>query len=196
MYQLRAIPMNPVTENGTGAEHDSETSYPPPPHFDADMIAAAQPVEPLTTNQTTTGRPASRRFLKGRWGLLAVLMIGALLTAVLGGILLGVHDAKSETASPADPSTTKESLKETPPVEAPKASTNAPPVKVSDNIPARSKRPLSPWSVERTKPDQGPPSASDKPVARKVGILYFGPGKKDRKGQKVRHRHGDKEDNN
>ncbi|MDX6557725.1 MAG: hypothetical protein QOF72_774 [Blastocatellia bacterium] len=188
--------MNPFTENGTDSEHDSETSYPPPPHFDADMIAAAQPVEPLTMDQTTTARPTSRRFLKGRWGLLAVLMIGALLSAVLGGILLGVHDAKSETAGPADPSTAKEPLKETPPVEAPKASTNAPPVKVSDNIPARSKRLSSPWSVERTKPDQGPPSASEKPVARKVGVLYFGPGKEDRKGQKGRRRHGENDDNN
>jgi hypothetical protein len=190
--------MNPVIENGTDAEHDSARPYPPPPHFDAAMIAAAQPVEPLATNQTTTGRPASRRFLKRGWGLLAVLMIGALLSAVLGGILLGVHDAKSETAGPADPSVAKEPLKETPPMEAPKASTNAPPVKVSDNSPARSKRPSSPWSVERTKPDLGSPGASagEKPVARKVGVIYFGPGKEDRKGQKARHRHGDNDDNN
>ena len=42
-------------ENSTVVEHPPESPYPPPPHFDAEMIAAAQPVEPLAARQEITG---------------------------------------------------------------------------------------------------------------------------------------------
>jgi len=98
--------MEHKAENSTVVEHTPEGLYPPPPHFDAEMVAAAQPVEPLAAKQEITGiNRLWRRFPKGRLGLVTALLI-AVFSAALGGMILGLHDGVAEpraNASPASP---------------------------------------------------------------------------------------------
>jgi len=182
-------------ENSTVVEHPPESPYPPPPHFDAEMIAAAQPVEPLAARQEITGlNRLWRRFPKGRPGLVTALLI-AVFSAALGGMILGLHDGVAEpraNASPAGPNGLNQTGDEAPQTgdEAPKPPAPAPSVKISNSIIRNSKRALSvpPVTVD-------PASADKEPVARKVSELVLRWEKEDRKDRRKAERHRPKDNN-
>jgi hypothetical protein len=175
-------------ENSTVVEHPPESPYPPPAHFDAERIAAAQPVEPLAARQEITGlNRLWRRFPKGRPGLVTALLI-ALFSAALGGMILGLHDGVAEpraNASPAGPIVVDQTGDEAPKPPAPARS-----VKINNPIPPDSKRALSvpPVTVD-------PASADKEPVARKVSELVLRWEKEDRKDRRKAERHRPKDNN-
>jgi cytoskeletal protein RodZ len=168
-------------QNSTIVEQDATPPNPPPPQFDEAMIAAAQPVEPLT-NQSTHGREPLMQFLKVRWRLLGAILIVGLLSIVLFGMVseqvVSRPNEKSTQPLAAEasigPAVVNQSVQE-----APKASNATSSVKsstkVRDNNRPRYRRPME-WL--QTKPDS--PQQSERPVARKVGEIYFGRGKEDR----------------
>jgi len=176
-------------KNSTALEHDSLSPYPPPPQFDEAMIAAARPVEPLAMNQTPEGRqPTGRRSLKSKLIFVAAVLIATFLSAAFGGILFRLQGvARSPESAAAAPVASQS------PEETPRAATPAPSVRVSDNLPRKSRRPLS---VAPVTADLAPPDArlNEKPVARKVGVILFGPGKEAHKRQRDWRRHGDNAD--
>lgn len=179
MYELRSIFMKAELPNNT-AEPDA-TPNPPPPHFDDSMIAVAQPVEPLNRNPPG---PASQRglgrFLKSRWKWLAALFVVALFGAVFGGMLLGLREEAARpmpAASPAAPVASQ------PIEEAPKTVIAAQPIKVSDQRLARPRRAIRPA------PARGDfDKLDEKNVARKVGEIYYGWRKEDRKDRRKEKR--------
>jgi len=180
------------TGNIIVVEHDSDIPCPPPPHFDADMIAAAQPVEPLTRNQAQPRRQtAARQLLQGKFWLLAALSVGLFLSAGVVGMVLGLQDGYAESrpaASELQPSAVDRSVDE-----APKASATATPIQERSKRLRRSKRMLR---VAPAFADVAPFETrfNEKPVARKIGEIFVGSGKEDRKGPKRRHRAGSNDD--
>jgi hypothetical protein len=93
MYQLGSKVMTSDQKNSTALEHSPGTPYPPPPRFDEAMIAAAQPVEPLVTNQTLSGRQITvRRSLKNKLALIAAVLIATFLSAAFGGSSSGLRE--------------------------------------------------------------------------------------------------------
>ncbi len=182
--------MKSETQNSTVIEQNAEQPLPPPPQFDESMIAAAQPVEPLSTNQSAQRRQPMMQFLKGRWGLLGALLIVALLSGVLYGMVSaemvsGTHEEFTQplAAEPPSGATMANQSVEA----APKASIATPSVKssinVRDHIRPRYSRPAE---VVLTKSDL--PQQSDRPVARKVGEIYFGHRKESRRREVSRRR--------
>lgn len=155
-------------ENKAVLEHDSNLPHPPPPHFNADMIAAAQPVEPLTNPARPRRQTATRRLFHHKFWLLAALSFGLLLTAAVVGMLLGLQDGYAESrpaASEPEPSVLNKSVDEAPKVSA----TTLP-------MPTRSRTRRSRWQfrVEPAIPSVAPieMSLNDRPVARKVGEIF------------------------
>jgi hypothetical protein len=73
----------------------------------------------------------------------------------------------------------------------PSAMTPAPSVKISDNLPRKSRRPLR---VAPVAADLAPPGDNEKPVARRVGVILFGAGKEAHKRQRDWRRHDDNKD--
>jgi hypothetical protein len=181
--------MIPKPENSIVIEHDSNIPHPPPPHFDADMIAAAQPVEPLVANQAQPKRQtAARRFLQGKFWLLAALSVGLFLSAAVVGMVLGLQDGYAESrpaASESEPRVLNKSVDE-----APKASATAPPIPVSTSGRHRAKRPrpaapaLADVALTETRLDE-------KPVARKIGEIFVRSGKDNRKAPRRWRRQND-----
>jgi len=186
------MPVIPNTENSAVLEHDSDIPRPPPPHFDADMIAAAQPVEPLTTTEPQPrGQTAAHRLLHGKFWLLVALSVGLLLSAGVVGMLLGLQDGYAESRSAAsepEPGVVNQSVDK-----APKASATAPPIQDSSYRTRRSKRILR---VAPAVANEAPTETrlNEKPVARKVGEILVRSGKEDRKALKRWRRHADSDD--
>jgi hypothetical protein len=181
--------MNDDLKNSTVAENHPASPYPAPAQFDANMIAAAQPVEPLAT--VPNRRSPTLQFLKGRLGLLAVLLIGGLLSAVIAGMLLGFRGAAEPTAveTSATPPVVNQPAEETTKTWAPAQQ----PAKTSENPSRRAVRQLSPAPA---RVDAGSPidaRADEKPVARKVGELVYKWEKEERKERRKeeRRRHRD-----
>ena len=170
-------------KGSTALEQNSEIPLPPPPQFDEAMIAAAQPVEPLAINQARKGRQLTvRGSLKTKLTFIAAVLIATFLSAAFGGILFrlkGVASPEGEVAAPVASQS---------PVETPSAVTPASSVKISDNLPRKSRRPLR---VAPVAADLAPPGDNEKPVARKVGVILFGTGKEAHKRQSDWRRHGD-----
>src|SRR5712675_724572 len=162
------MPVIPNTENNTVLEHDSSFPHPPPPHFDADMIAVAQPVEPLTNQAQPRHQTAVRRLWQRKFWLLAALSVGLILSACVVGMILGRQDGYAEsrpTASEFQPSAVNQSVDETP-----KASTTAPPIQHTNHRTRRSRRM---FRVTPALADVAPTETrfDEKPVARKVGEI-------------------------
>src|SRR5260370_40668647 len=132
--------MMSAQKNITALEKNSGPPYPRPPRFDEAMIAAAQPVEPLLTNQTLSGRHTTvRRSLKNKLVLIAAVLIATFLSAAFGGILFrlkGVEPRAPESAEA--PPIANQTAEET--TRAAMPSTN---VKVTENLPRKSRRKLS-----------------------------------------------------
>jgi hypothetical protein len=170
------------TKNSVVLEHNSNIPCPPPPHFDADMIASAQPVEPLTLNQAQPRRQSSaRRLLQGRVWLVAVLSVALLLSAVAVGMVLGLQDGYAEsrpTAIEPGPGVVNQAVDS-----APKALAPAQPFQDRSNRIRRSSRMLR---VAPALADVAPTETrfNDKPVARKIGEIFVRSGKEDRKALK------------
>ena len=104
-------------------ETDNDSISPlPPPQFDEAMISQAQQVEPLDASGRRKWRAGSAGdFLRGRVGLLAVILVTLLLGAAAFGMLLGFRDRQSAIAEPttanqATPEPTEESEVTTTPV--------------------------------------------------------------------------------
>ena len=168
-------------------EHDSNLPHPPPPHFDADMIAAAQPVEPLINPSRPSRQTAARRLSHRNFWLLAALSFCLLLTAAVVGMLLGLQDGYAESrpaASEPEPSVLNKSVDE-----ALKVSATTLPMPVRSRI-KRSKRQ---FRAEPAIPNLAPieMSLDDRPVAHKVGEIFSSSGKEDRKALKRWRRQND-----
>jgi hypothetical protein len=179
MYQLRSKVMTSDQKNGTALDHNPGTPYPPPPRFDEAMIAAAQPVEPLVTNQTLSGRQTTvRRSLKNKLILIAAVLIATFLSAAFGGILFRLRGVESRAPDSAEAApVANQTAEETTRAAMPSAN-----VKVNENLPRKPRRQLSvaPGATDLTLPEV---RLNDKPTARKVGVIFFGAGKEARKSQ-------------
>src|SRR5882672_8664702 len=150
------------------------------------MIAAAQPVEPLTNPALPRRQTAARRLLNSNFWLLAALSFSLLLTAAVVGMVLGLQDGYAESrpvASEPEPTVARQSVDE-----APKTSATILP------MPARSRTRRSRWQfrAEPAIPSMAPieMSLNDRPVARKVGEIFVRSGKEDRRRLKDRRRTG------
>jgi hypothetical protein len=181
------MPVIPYTENNAVLEYDSDVPPPPQAHFDADMIAAAQPVEPLTNPARPRRQTTARRLLHRKFWLLAALSFGLLLTAAVVGMLLGLQDGYAESrlaASEPEPSVLIKSVDEAPKVSA----TTLP-------MPARSRtrRSKQQFRAEPAVPSVASieMSLNDRPVARKVGEIFSRSRKEDRKAPKRWRRQND-----
>ncbi len=176
-------------KNSTVPEHDSDIPCPPAPHFDAEMIAAAQPFEPLMKGQARPKRQtAVRPLLQGKFWLLAALSVGLFLSAGVVGMVLGLRDGYAESGTPAtepQPSVVNQSADE-----APKASATASPIQDDSNRSRRSRRILR---VAPALADVAPTETrlDEKPVARKIGEMFVRSGKEDRKALKRWRRQND-----
>jgi hypothetical protein len=172
------------THNDTDPDNNSEMPL-PEPHFDAAMISQAQQVEPLDANGRRKWRAGSALgFLRGRLGMLAVIMVALLFGAAALGMVLGLRDARSSieeptTATQATPEATNAEV-EAPPVKAQPAV--APPVKAfADPKPvSASDRVRRTVRVSLDDIDQALSEKSERP--RKVG--EYGGGRNDRRGRK------------
>ena len=174
-------------ENKAVLEHDSNLPHPPPPHFDADMIAAAQPVEPLTNPARPRRQTAGRRLLHRKFWLLTALSFALLLTAAAVGMLLGLQDGYAESrpaASEPEPGVLNKSVDEAPKVS---ATTLAMPAR------GRTRRFKQQFRAEPTIPSVTPieMSFNDRPVARRVGEIFSRSRKEDRKAPKRWRRQND-----
>jgi hypothetical protein len=174
------------TRNDT--EIESNPGKPlPPPQFDAAMVSEAQQVEPLDAHGRRTRRPLSpRNFLRGRLGVLVVVLTVLLLGAAAFGMFLGLRDQQQNsventtTASETtpEPTSTGESAV---PLKAPMV--QAPAVKGSARTQAtQTQEPLpKPGSpLERVRRsgranldefDRALSQSGQKPAARKVGEI-------------------------
>ena len=187
--------MNDDLKNSTDAADPLASPYPEPAQFDANMIAAAQPVEPLATVPNRRS-PTLRQFLKGRLGLLAVLLIGGLLSAAIAGMLLGFRGAAEPTAAEtsAAPPVVNQPAEQTTKTWAPAPQ----PAKTSENPSRKAGRQLSPApariDVDSSRAKDA--RADEKPVARKVGELVYKWEKEERKERRKaeRRRHRDDDD--
>jgi hypothetical protein len=184
------MPVIPNTENNAVFEHDSSFPLPPPPHFDADMIAVAKPVEPLTNQAQPRRQTAMRRLWQGKFKfwLLAALSVGLLLSAGVVGMILGLQDGYAEsrhTGVEPNPSVINQSVNE-----APKEAVSAPQVQDSSNRPRRFRRM---FRVPPALADVAPTATrfDAKPVARKIGEIFVRSGKEDRKALKRWRRQND-----
>ena len=180
--------MKSDTQYSTVVEQNAEQPHPPPAQFDESMIAAAQPVEPLGINQRAQVRQPMMLFLKARWGLLGALLIGALLSAVLFGMRSASHEESTEplaAEAPNGPAVVNQSVAEAPKTSIATSSVKSS-IKARDHIRLRYSRPAE---VVLTKPDL--PQPSERPMARKVGEIYFGHRNEDRRREASRRRRGD-----
>jgi hypothetical protein len=186
--------MNHDLQNHTDAADPLASPYPEPAQFDANMIAAAQPVEPLATVPNRRSQTL-RQFLKGRLGLLAVLLIGGLLSAAIAGMLLGFRGAaepaavETQAAPPVLNQTAEEIIKTSAPTHQP--------AKTSENPSRKAVLQLSqaPARVDAGSPQATDARADEKSVARKVGELVYKWEKEDRKDRRKAERHRPKDNN-
>lgn len=185
------------THNDNDPDNNSEVPL-PEPHFDAAMISQAQQVEPLDANGRRKWRAGSARdFLRGRLGMLAVIMVALLFGAAALGMVLGLSEGRDARSSIEEPTTATQATPEAtnaeveaPPVKAQPAV--APPVKAfaptqRAEIQESDSKPVTPSErVQRTTRgslDNIDQALSEKTVRpRKVG--EYGGGRNDRRGRK------------
>ena len=163
----------------TNTAVEDNSSHPAQPEFNATVIAAAQPVQPLAPKPApqVRNRPGLR-FPNGKLGLLAVVLIGSLLSAAVAGAVFGVHESlreQSVTETPADAPVISKTVDEAPKASVPVRTVPVGTVKVTEAPPRISRRPVI---VEAPRPDLA--ETGDKPVARRIGVIVFARGKQDR----------------
>jgi hypothetical protein len=195
------------THNDIETENNSGEPL-PQPHFDDAMVSQAQQVEPLDANGRRKWRPgAARDFLRGRLGVLAVVLIALLFGAAALGMVLGLRDRQSSIEEPAAANQATSEATDAdaapPPVKA--QPVNAPPVKAltrtqSAEIQEPEPKPVSPPErVRRTvrvgidEIDRALSQSGQKPAARKVGEI-FGGVRTDRRGRKGESKHRERAD--
>jgi hypothetical protein len=138
-----------------------------------------------------------RQFLKGRLGLLAVLLIGGLLSAVIAGMLLGFRGAAVPVAleTPAAAPVVNPPAEETTKLSAPAQQ----PTKTSETTSRKAVGALGPAPAKVTArlPQVTDARADERPVPRKVGELVYKWEKEERKERRKeeRRRRPDNDDN-
>jgi hypothetical protein len=158
-------------------EMESNPGSLPPPRFDAAMISAAQPVEPLPP------RGAVRTFLRGRVGVLIAIMVALLICAAALGMVLGLRDRHNlidettrENQPTSDSTNSAEAaptLKGPPPkspvrIQTAESHASEPKPDTSAARAPRSSRLRLPQTAQKES------LKSEKPVARKVGEIFGG----------------------
>jgi hypothetical protein len=184
LNQLRGFMEHEII-NDRGPEEDLQNPHLVSPQFNAKMISAAHPVEPLPAKQTSAKLyPAVRRFGRARWGLLAAILIAAWGTAALGGILLGLHEVVREqqgaAESPApEPTVVKKAVKEEPRISTDKPKLSTDPVEVSVSTPEANVRTIPRISRRQVSIESARAADTklEKALPRKVGEIAFGRGK-------------------
>jgi hypothetical protein len=193
--KTRGIIMEINSHNDIEMENNSGSAL-PPPHFDAEMVSAAQPVEPLAARPARRSESLSN-LIRRRLGVLIVILIVMLLGSAAFGMFLGLRDRQSATedadtanqatAEPASAGATAPPVKDAPAEAAPlksfarteRAELKEPEVKpVAPRERVRRVVLASPAEI-----DQALSGRSEQSAARKVGEIFGGGRHGDRRGR-------------